>query len=69
MGNHVKIKPSAYAGKSGYPTLLACEGSDNMLGADHQQVGPAMAYLNDHNEGSDGENHRMMVWSELYGDV
>jgi hypothetical protein len=44
-------------------------GSDNLTSADDQQVGRLfVAYLNDHNE-SPVEFRRVMVWSELHGDM
>ncbi len=78
MGNHVKIKLSAYAGTSENPAVLVhvigvsyrdgmC--SENLTGADNQQVGqPCAAYPNDHNE-SPVAMQRVMEWSELHGDM
>ena len=44
-------------------------GSDNLTSADDQQVGQRLAaYLNDHNESPVGFR-RVMVWSELHGDM
>ena len=44
-------------------------GSDNLTSADDQQVGwLCAAYLNDHNE-SPVVFRRVMVWSELHGDM
>ena len=44
-------------------------GSENLTSADDQQVGQHFAaYLNDHNE-SPVEFRRVMVWSELHGDM
>ena len=44
-------------------------GSDNLTSADDQQVGRFhTAYLNDHNE-SPVVFRRVMVWSELHGDM
>jgi len=44
-------------------------GSDNLISADNQQVGRHMAaYPNDHNEGP-VVFQRVMVWSELHGDM
>ena len=44
-------------------------GSDNLTSADDQQVGRFIAaYLNDHNE-SPVVFRRVMVWSELHGDM
>ena len=44
-------------------------GSDNLTSADDQQVGRLVAaYLNDHNE-SPVVLRRVMVWSELHGDM
>jgi hypothetical protein len=44
-------------------------GSENLTSADDQQVGWLFAaYLNDHNE-SPVEFRRVMVWSELHGDM
>jgi hypothetical protein len=43
--------------------------SDNLTSADDQQVGRLVAaYLNDHNE-SPVVFRRVMVWSELHGDM
>jgi len=43
--------------------------SDNLTSADNQQVGWRRAtYLNDHNE-SPVALQRVMVWSELHGDM
>jgi hypothetical protein len=43
--------------------------SDNLTSADDQQVGRLVAaYLNDHNE-SPVVLRRVMVWSELHGDM
>ena len=43
--------------------------SDNLTSADNQQVGWRNAtYLNDHNE-SPAALQRVMVWSELHGDM
>ena len=43
--------------------------SDNLTSADNQQVGWHIAiYLNDHNE-SPVDVQRVMVWSELHGDM
>ena len=42
--------------------------SDNLTSADNQQVGWLYAtYPNDHNEGP--VEKRVMVWSELHGDM
>ena len=44
-------------------------GSENLTSADNQQVGPSCAaYPNDHNE-SPAAPQRVMVWSELHGDM
>ena len=44
-------------------------GSDNLTGADNQQVGwPMATYPNDHNE-SPAARQRVMGWSDLYGDM
>ena len=44
-------------------------GSENLTSADDQQVGWRLAaYLNDHNE-SPADIQRVMVWSELHGDM
>ena len=43
--------------------------SNNLTSADDQQVGRQhAAYLNDHNE-SPAARQRVMVWSELHGDM
>ena len=44
--------------------------SDNLTGADNQQVGQIgrNAYLNDHNE-SPVASQRVIGWSELHGDM
>jgi hypothetical protein len=44
-------------------------GSDNLTSADNQQVGWREAtYPNDHNK-SPVASQRVMVWSELHGDM
>jgi hypothetical protein len=44
-------------------------GSENLTSADNQQVGRSCAaYPNDHNE-SPAALQRVMVWSELHGDM
>ena len=43
--------------------------SENLTGADNQQVGRTRAaYPNDHNE-SPAAKRRVMGWSELHGDM
>ena len=51
-------------------TSMCCDpGSENLTSADNQQVGRRYAaYLNDHNE-SPVALQRVMVWSELHGDM